>query len=167
MLTGWTSSMLRRQVVLRLATCLLLLGPPLVLTGTAGEDALPATLPADASPEVRMVLSTDRTVTREPIQYPSGAPAHVTAVEIVLQPGQQTGWHTHPVPLFAYILEGELTVDYGASGERTYRQGDGFAEATNQAHKGHNPGRKPVRILAVFLGAKGLRGTAPASPPTQ
>jgi len=39
-------------------------------------------------------------------------------VEITLLPGQQTGWHTHPVPLFGYILEGELTVDYGTKGQR-------------------------------------------------
>jgi quercetin dioxygenase-like cupin family protein len=56
-------------------------------------------------------------VTGEPIRYPSGA-AKITAEEITLQPGQQTGWHTHPVPLFGYILEGELTVDYGAKGKR-------------------------------------------------
>jgi hypothetical protein len=55
-----------------------------------------------------------------PIRYPSGAPARLTAVEITLQPGEQTGWHTHPVPVFGYILDGELTIDYGAKGQRTF-----------------------------------------------
>jgi quercetin dioxygenase-like cupin family protein len=166
MLKCWTESKRQQQVALRLATCLLL-GPSLVLNNAAAETTLPATPPAEVSPEVRMVLSTNRTVTGEPIQYPSGVPALVTAVEIILQPGQQTGWHTHPVPLFGYILEGELTVDYGARGERTYRQGDGFAEATNQAHNGHNIGQKLVRILAVFIGIEGVQGTAPALPPAR
>jgi quercetin dioxygenase-like cupin family protein len=112
-----------------------------------------------------MVLSTGSTVTGEPVRYPSGAPAQITAVEITLQPGQQTGWHTHPVPLFGYILEGELTVDYGAKGKRTYLKGDGLAEAMNEAHNGHNMGPHPVKILAVFIGMEGVQGTAPASPP--
>ena len=57
--------------------------------------------------QLRNILSTGTTVTGEPIRYPSGAPALITAVEITLQPGQQTDWHTHPVPLLGYILEGE------------------------------------------------------------
>jgi mannose-6-phosphate isomerase-like protein (cupin superfamily) len=79
--------------------------------------------------------------------------------------GVQTGWHTHPVPLFGYIIEGELTVDYGTKGKRTYLKGDGLAEAMNEAHNGHNMGPHPVKILAVFIGMEGVQGTAPASPP--
>ena len=99
---------------------------------------------------MRTVLSTETTVTGETIKYPSGAPAQLTALEITLQPGQQTGWHTHPVPLFGYILDGELTVDYGPKGQRVYRKGDGFAEATNEAHNGRNlteqAGHDPRRL---------------------
>ena len=68
------------------------------------------------------------------------------AVEITLAPGQQTGWHMHPVPLFGYILEGELTVDYGTKGARTYRAGDGFMEAIDEAHNGRNTGQGPVKF---------------------
>src|SRR5262245_16236028 len=116
-------------------------------------------------PGVRTVLSTGSTVTGQPIRYPSGAPAKITAVEITLQPGQQTGWHTHPVPLFGYILEGELTVDYGPRGQRVFRKGDGLAEAMDEAHNGRNVGREPVKILAVFIGMEGERDTVSASPP--
>jgi quercetin dioxygenase-like cupin family protein len=86
-------------------------------------------------------------------------------VEITLQPGQQTGWHTHPVPLLGYILEGELTVDYGPQGERVYRRGDALAEAMNQVHNGRNNGQSPVRILAVFTSMEGVKETVPAPPP--
>jgi len=88
-------------------------------------------------------------------------------MEITLQPGQQTGWHTHPVPLFGYILEGELTVDYGPKGQRIYRKGDGLAEAMNEAHNGRNAGQNPVKILAVFVGMEGMPDSAPASPPAR
>ena len=120
--------------------------------------------PADAHGGTRMVLQTGKTVTDEPIQYPAGKPK-ITAVEITLSPGQQTGWHTHPVPLFGYILEGELTVDYGPLGKRIYRQGDALVEAMNEAHNGHNSGQGAVKILAVFIGAEGVPDTTRASPP--
>jgi quercetin dioxygenase-like cupin family protein len=166
MLKCWTHSTLRWKVTLWLAACVLF-SLSLALNRAAAETTPPAAPPIEASPTVLTVLSTERTVVGEPIHYPLGAPALVTAVEIVLQSGEQTGWHTHPVPLFGYILEGELTVDYGARGVRTYRQGEGFAEATNQAHNGRNPGQKPVRILAVFIGMEGTQGTAPAPPPVR
>ncbi len=141
----------------------------LVLTGFHGpavaQNTEPAPAQANVSPGVRTILSTGRTVTGEPIKYPSGAPAQMTALEITLAPGQQTGWHTHPVPLFGYILDGELTVDYGPKGQRVYRKGDGFAEATNEAHNGRNLTDKPVTILAVFAGMEGVKGSVPAPPP--
>src|SRR5215467_3624152 len=136
----------------------------LLASGVALAQSAPP--PADVHGGTRTVLETGKTVTDEPIQYPAGKPK-ITAVEITLAPGQQTGWHTHPVPLFGYILEGELTVDYGALGQRVFRQGDGLAEAMNEAHNGRNSGQGPVRILAVFIGAQGVRDTVPASPPAR
>jgi quercetin dioxygenase-like cupin family protein len=124
----------------------------------------PAPLAGEAHSGERVVVSTATTVTGEPIRCPSGAPARVTAVEITLAPGEQTGWHMHPVPLFGYILEGELTVDYGAKGERTYRTGEGFMEAMNERHNGRNSGQGPVKILAVVIGEEGVGASLPASP---
>jgi quercetin dioxygenase-like cupin family protein len=132
-----------------------------------GQSPAAQPLPAHVYSGVRTVLSTGTTVTGEPIRYPTGAPAQLTAMEITLQPGQQTGWHTHAVPLFGYILEGELTVDYGAKGQRTYRKGDGLAEAMNEAHNGRNLGQSPVTILAVFAGMEGVPVSAPAAPPAR
>jgi quercetin dioxygenase-like cupin family protein len=98
------------------------------------------------------LLSTGKTVVGETIHYPQGA-AHVTAAIVTLAPGGRTIVHKHGVPLFAYILSGELTVDYGAHGTRTYKQGDAFMEAMDVAHFGTNNGKEPVRILAVYMGA--------------
>jgi quercetin dioxygenase-like cupin family protein len=137
-----------------------------VLAGSAAaQNAAPAQPQTDVSSGVRTVLSTGATVTGEPIKYPSGAPAQLTALAITLQPGQQTGWHTHPVPTFGYILDGELTVDYGPKGQRVYRKGDGFAEATNEAHNGRNLTDRPVTVLAVFAGMDGVKDGVAAPPP--
>ena len=139
----------------------------LVLGLLLSVSAARAETPAHEQGGTRAVLSTGKTVTDEPIVYPTGAPAKIIAVEITLEPGQQTGWHQHPVPLFGYILEGELTVDYGARGRRTFRKGDGLAEAMDEAHNGHNAGREPVKILAVFIGTEGVPDTVAASPPAR
>ena len=149
---------------LLLCVGMLLVLPPSLDAGIA--DPVPPSPPiTDAHPDLRTVLATGTTVTGERIEYPSGAPARLTAVEITLQPGQQTGWHVHPVPLFGYVIEGELTVDYGAAGQRRYRKGDGLAEAMNQAHNGRNTGRGPLKILVVFIGAEEKPGTVAAPPP--
>jgi quercetin dioxygenase-like cupin family protein len=112
-------------------------------------------------PTVMPLLSTGTTVIGEPLHYPTSGPAQVTAAIITLKPGTKTNLHKHGVPLFAYILEGEITVDYGDRGKRTYRQGDAVMEAMDVAHLGTDAGAKPVRILAVFMGAAGAADTIP------
>lgn len=141
---------------------LLLIAMPLK---ASAQEAAPK--PGHIYQGARTILSTATTVTGETIHYPAGAPAKITAVEITLQPGQQTGWHTHPVPLFGYVLEGELTIDYGPKGQRVFRKGDALAEAMNEAHNGRNTGKGPMRILAVFIGVEGGPGTVSAPPPAR
>ena len=115
----------------------------------------------DAGYPAAPLLSTGISIVGEMIRYPTSGPAHVTASIIVLAPGGRTIVHRHGVPLFAYILEGELTVDYGAHGTRTYRAGQSFMEAMEVAHFGVNNGTAPVRILAVYMGAQGADDVIP------
>jgi quercetin dioxygenase-like cupin family protein len=107
------------------------------------------------------LLSTGENVVGEVLRYPTGGPAHVTASIVTLAPGERTIPHRHGVPLFAYILDGEITVDYGAHGRRSYRAGEAFMEAMAVTHFGVNTGREPVRLLAVYMGAKGSDDVIP------
>jgi quercetin dioxygenase-like cupin family protein len=116
----------------------------------------------DAGYPATALLSTGRTVVGETVRYPDTGPAHITASIVALAPGAKTIMHRHGVPLFAYILEGELTVDYGAHGVRVYRAGQAFMEAMEVAHFGINRGAQPVRLLAVYMGAKGADDVIPA-----
>lgn len=120
------------------------------------------TFARDAAPSYPAVplLSTGTTILGETIHYPKGD-AHVTASIVTLAPGARTILHRHPVPLYAYILEGELIVDYGTHGTRTYKQGTSFMEAMAVPHFGENKTDKPVRILAVYIGAAGLKDATP------
>lgn len=120
---------------------------------------------ADTREGIASLLSTSKTVLGQEIVYPAKTPAKVTAVIVEMQPGEQTGWHAHDVPMFGYILEGEVTVDYGAHGTRVYRAGDAVMEAIDIAHDGRNSGKGVARILAVFMGADGVPNTVKAPAP--
>ncbi len=116
-----------------------------------------ASMPAaagEAYPAVNL-LDTTRTVAGEDIRYPTTGPAKVTALVVTIAPGAETALHHHPAPMFAYILDGEVSVDYGAAGRRVFRAGDALVEAMAVPHKGVNTGTVPVRILAVSMGAEG------------
>lgn len=115
---------------------------------------------------VTALLDTGDTVIGQKIAYPVGAPAKITSAIVTMLPGEETGWHQHDVPMFGYILEGEVTVDYGDKGTRVYRQGDAVMEAIDWPHNGRNTGNAPARILAVFIGADGIPNTVmlPAAP---
>lgn len=119
----------------------------------------------DALEDVSALLETSKTILGQPVTYPTERPAKVTAAIVTMPPGGTTGWHEHSVPLFAHILEGEVTVYYGPHGKRVYRKGDSLMEAINTAHDGHNKGQGVARILAVFIGAEGVENTTKVPPP--
>lgn len=135
-------------------TCLLLLAGLAIADEHTSYDKL-----------LTPIMESGKTIIGQPIAYPTGTPK-VTAVMVVLPPGGETGWHMHAIPLFAYVLEGEVTVDYGASGVHVYKTGMGILEGMNVPHNGMNKGTVPARILAVYMGAEGEPNAEPATMPT-
>ena len=115
---------------------------------------------ADGYPAIKL-LSTGTSVVGEEITYPATGKANVSSVIVTLAPGEKTVSHEHGVPMFAYILEGEVTVDYGEKGKKTYKQGEAFMEAMQVFHAGTNTGTVPVKILAVYMGAEGAKDVIP------
>lgn len=151
------------------AILFLALAPQALARDVGAEAAKPQAAPAQpATPPTQTggypavpLLSTGKTIVGETIRYPRTSEAHVTAAIFTLEPGGKSILHKHGVPLFAYILEGELTVDYGKHGARTYKKGDSLMEAMNVAHFSVNNGAEPVRLLAVYMGAKGAKDVVP------
>lgn len=143
-------------------------GCTLVLAGLLGAAGLliAASDRGLTRDSVASLLNSGQTIIGQQISYPTGAPAKITSVIVTMLPGEQTGWHQHDVPMFGYILEGEVTVDYGSKGIHVYRQGEAILEAVDWPHDGRNTGRGPARILAVFMGADGIPNTVmlPAAP---
>jgi quercetin dioxygenase-like cupin family protein len=141
--------MLRRRMI-QMAGALLLHG---VLTHAVA--AMPP------GPGVEVLIETTETVLGQEFAYPEGQ-ARITAERITVPPGALLPPHLHPVPLFAYVLQGELIVDYGSEGEIVYQTGDALVEAIDWPHQGRNGGRGKLVLLAVYAGAEGVPNTVPA-----
>jgi quercetin dioxygenase-like cupin family protein len=121
------------------------------MIASGGRGAL-----AEEGPRIETLLETHTTNLGQPIEYPAQDAARITAVIVTLAPGEETGRHRHPVPLYGQVLAGQVTIDYGAHGSKTYKAGEAFMEAMNTWHSGRNSGDEALRILAVFLGAEGV-----------
>ncbi len=99
------------------------------------------------------ILETDTTVIGQDIKYPSG-PALIISKIVEIPIGAETGEHVHEYPMFAYMMEGEITVDYGENRTKTYLKGDSFMEAIDHVHDGKNTGSIPAEILIVLMEEK-------------
>jgi quercetin dioxygenase-like cupin family protein len=90
----------------------------------------------------------------QPIEYPRNGTPEVTALLVEMAPGEETGWHWHPVPLLGYLLAGELTV-YQATGEkRVVRTGEVSLESVDVLHNGVNEGATPLKMIVFVVGLK-------------
>ena len=97
---------------------------------------------------VEAVIATDKTVLGQPLALPQReAKVIVTILEIA--PGARLPRHMHPFQRYAYILAGELTVEFDGGQQFHYRAGDFIVEAVDRWHFGANTGQVPVRILVI------------------
>ncbi len=94
------------------------------------------------------------------IVYPAGTPK-ITSAIITIQPGAEGQLHRHQVPMYAYVLQGTVTVDYGTQGTKVFKQGEAIMEAQHVPHKGMNKGTEPVALLVVYMGAESTPNATP------
>jgi len=131
---------------------------PLLFAFVAGSIF---TVWANAAPPgtaVDVLIDTDTTILGQTFEYPQGR-AKITAAIVTVPPHTTLKRHHHPVPLVGYMLQGELIVNYGEAGERTYRTGDLLVEAFQTPHQGRNGGKGNIKILVVYAGADGVPNT--------
>ena len=111
---------------------------------------------------VQILLQTTVNSLGQPIAYPHDGAPEVTALLIEMKPGEETGWHQHPVPLMGYIMEGELTV-YQITGEkRVVRSGEISLESVNVVHNGINEGTALCKMIVFVAGIKDMPFTIEA-----
>lgn len=115
-------------------------------------------LEQSAAIKVTPLLKTTSSWDGTPIQYPRGK-AEITGMAIEIAPGGETGWHLHPVPSFAMVLEGELEVQLKDGRTRRVKAGEALAEVINVLHNGRNVGVVPVKLIVFYAGAVGKKLT--------
>ncbi len=101
---------------------------------------------------VETLLKTDTTAIGQRIAYPQVAHPEVSMLKITMAPGSTTGLHKHEIPLFAYVIQGSLTVIRENHEPRVFRAGDTIAEMIEVYHEGINNGDEDVILIACYLG---------------
>lgn len=117
-----------------------ILGVALISVGASAQERPPAAT-------VTEIARTTKTATGQEIALPQG-PLQVVASIYSLAPGAKLPEHKHPFQRYAYVLEGELTVQQGQMSPRLYRAGDFIVESVDGWHFGA-AGAAPVRLLVI------------------
>lgn len=134
-----------------------LAGPALANGPAAGaEQALPSGF------DTRSVLRTGETRDGAPFAYPRTGNPEIVSVLGTIQPGGRTPRHQHPVPVYVYILEGEVELVTEGGAPRRYRAGEAYIESLDRNHQLFNKSDAPARLLVVFVGEKGKPTTVAA-----
>jgi quercetin dioxygenase-like cupin family protein len=124
---------------------------------TGKEKETPLVWAAGSSPvglRTSVVLQTSRTIMGEPILFPLYR-NQFTVLVLEIAPGGRVGRHQHPVPPFAYVLEGTVSLEIEGQTPKLFTVGQAWTDSTNMWHDALNKGTTPARILVVFAGSEG------------
>ncbi len=109
----------------------------------------------DAGVTARVLKKTTVTSNGQKIAYPATDRPEVTAMAVDLAPGAETGWHKHPVPVYAYVISGNLSVELEDGRQLSFGAGEAIIEVVDTLHNGINRGTEPVRLAVFYTGAEG------------
>jgi len=92
--------------------------------------------------------------------YPQGTAEPVVA-KITIPAHKELTWHSHPMPSFAYVLSGEITVEDKEGNKKRFTAGDVMPETVHTAHRGL-VGDQPATFIVFYAGTKGMPLSQPA-----
>lgn len=110
----------------------------------------------DSGVTVRVLKKTSVTANGQMIVFPSTDRAEVTAAMVEIAPGAETGWHKHPMPVYAYVVSGNLSVSLEDGGGLSYAPGEVIIEVVEAMHNGRNEGSEAVKLVVFYLGSEGV-----------
>jgi quercetin dioxygenase-like cupin family protein len=76
-------------------------------------------------------------------------------VQTQLDPGAREPSHTHPGDIFAYVLEGDVTLFQEGQPTKHLTVGESFFVPQGAVHGAANEGTAPVKLLVTFFVEKG------------
>ena len=123
-----------------------------ILGAGAGGLALAALLQAAPAGVTRTVV----------LKQDSSIPGHEGIVlDVQLAPGGAEGRHTHAADVYAFVREGEATLEKDGSPTVTLHAGEAFFIPAGVIHQGLNRGTTPVKLAVVMVAEKGKPLTTP------
>ena len=75
----------------------------------------------------------------------------VRVVRATIDPRTTAAWHTHPTPVYLYIMDGELTMEVEGKEARTVSAGEALAEPLNAKMRVINKGDEPVEVVVFQI----------------
>lgn len=160
----YSGEMVRVRTVTRAAAAAAAL---VLLAGCGGgddnpEDAAATTLGEVLSTEGAAVLMDAQSLTAldQSIAYPKKKQAQISSEIEVLEPGQESGWRKYRVPVYVYVMEGTISVEYDAGVVKDFPKGSSFLQAKGIWHNISNKAEVRAETLSVLMGAKGINNMA-------
>lgn len=108
----------------------------------------------DAGVQGKVILQTETTSGGDPITYLKTDKPKITVMTVDIAPGAKTGWHSHPMPVYAYVIAGQLSVEIEGGKTAEFKEGDAIIEVVNTRHNGMNKGNVPVKLVVFYVGGK-------------
>lgn len=131
----------------------------LAALATAGVVAGPGGGPAFATPPAGDVTRNGLAIGRlqEAVTMATHGPSDFHIVYVVLQPGADSGWHTHPGTALDIVTRGTMTWYLGGTECDPVTVGAGSAVfvPAGVAHMARNRGSEPAEIYVTYLVAAG------------
>lgn len=110
----------------------------------------------DAGVQGKVILQTETTSGGDPIAYLKTDKPKITVMTVEIAPGSKTGWHSHPMPVYAYVISGQLSVEIEGGKTAEFKEGDAIIEVVNTRHNGSNKGSVPVKLVVFYVGGEGI-----------
>ena len=116
----------------------------------------PRPSPATTLRETHPIGMARSTIARTPLLSVALNNKTITSVdvrEIVFQPGQETGLHKHPCPVFGYIAEGEAIMQVKGQPPQTLPAGSAFHEPADTVvlRFDNASAEKPMTFICFYL----------------
>lgn len=156
-----------RREFLELAT---LLGTGVVLAGGATGLVIGAAADrAGATPPSGKLTRKELAIGRldDRIKVSTSGPSDFHIQHVVLEPGADSGWHTHPGVALDIITAGTLTayLDEGECAPLKVSAGHAFFVPAGMTHLARNEGDEPAEIYVTYLVTAGADPRADADAP--
>lgn len=108
----------------------------------------------DAGVQGKVILQTETTSGGDPITYLKTDKPKITVMTVEIAPAARTGWHSHPMPVYAYVISGKLSVEIEGGKTVEFKEGEAIIEVVNKPHNGINNGAVPVKLVVFYVGGK-------------